>query len=324
MARGEGGLGWGEERDWGEDERRAVVGVGRRQVYLCWPPPSSSPAWASQRKKTRLKVRNESVRGYEPIPALIRRLGGVNHGIPTEGIRAVGMEFGLNSRPNFLATPNARIRTRIPEFWIPGSILSNQTGYKSLFGYILPPSGSAPIFPGSTIRGPNCPGTAHGTVWLSMRGVDPGPSTPFSQRTVRDSGGRDGKPQSLSSGDVEGDGRGDASNLPSPCSSSTGDRSRPSPIKAPLRSSPLLDFPSPSYPLSSGGCPSPRSAPPQIPDPSGDNDDRQPRLVSILLFSRINVLWTNDGLIIFRLHLENYSVEEIQWLFLISEHMNIT
>jgi hypothetical protein len=120
------GRGAGLGRGW----RRAVVGGGRRREYLCWPPPSSSPARASQRKKTQLKVRNESIRGYEPIPALIWRLGGLNHGIPSEGIRTVGMEFGPNSRPNFMATPNAGIRVWIPEFWIPGSILSNQTGWE--------------------------------------------------------------------------------------------------------------------------------------------------------------------------------------------------
>jgi hypothetical protein len=65
-----------------------------------------------------------------------------------------------------------------------------------------PPSGSNPtkpnealVFPGCTIHGPKCPGTAHGTVWLSTRGVEPGPSPPFPGRTIRDSGGREGKPQ---------------------------------------------------------------------------------------------------------------------------------
>jgi hypothetical protein len=38
-------------------------------------------------------------------------------------------EFGPNSRPKFHATPNTRIRARIPEFRIPGRILSIQTGH---------------------------------------------------------------------------------------------------------------------------------------------------------------------------------------------------
>jgi hypothetical protein len=65
---------------------------------------------------------------------------------------------------------------------------------KGLFGSRL--SRRVPlVFPGQIIHGPKCPGTAHGIVWLSTRGMDPDPSAPFPGRTIRDSGGREGKPQ---------------------------------------------------------------------------------------------------------------------------------
>jgi hypothetical protein len=80
-------------------------------------------------------------------------------------------------------------------------------------------------------------------------GDGPDPSPPFPGRTIHDSGGREGKPQVALVSRPEGDGRGDASNLYSLCSCSTGDRSRASPSASPPRSSPLLDFPSPADPV---------------------------------------------------------------------------
>jgi hypothetical protein len=104
---------------------------------------------------------------------------------------------------------------------------------------------------------------------VSTREVDPGLSTPFPGKSVHWSRRRERNPRlALVLATEKATCRGATPPTSGPCS--TGDRSGALPSASSPRSSPLPCFPSPAAVLS-------RSAPPQIPVPSGDDDARRSR-----------------------------------------------